>query len=132
MLTIRNEQIRQLAQARRAAFEGRVIARLQKTYSDDAPELMTTELLAPRVRAIIGRAQEQGIDEEDDVMAFVEIAFEVGDEFDTYPENEWAIQILDDSMLSPHEKTVEMQFLLEELAEHDADGRPHARQFTDT
>jgi hypothetical protein len=120
MFVIRNEQMMALAAARRWAFEDRIILRLQEIYAGDEPELLAKEALAPRVRGIVDRALSHGIDEEADVLAFVEIAFEVGDDFDTDPANEWAVEILNESMLNPHEKVVAMQSLLEEAAAEDA------------
>lgn len=123
MFVIRNDQVAMFAEQRRLAFETSVVRQLQGVYSGDEPGLISDAALGSRVHLIVDRAMSHGIDEETDVTAFVEIAFEIGDDFDTDPENEWAAEILNAPMLNPHEKVVAMQNL---LAEVDANDHPDA------
>ncbi len=115
-----------LADAQREDFELRVIAHLQRIYSADDPSEVSQDRLAPRVHSIIDRAMSWGIDEEDDLITFVEIAFEVGDDFDTDPENEWAVETLNSRDLNPHEKVGSLKAILDQAEMPDADAEAEA------
>ncbi len=75
MLTIRGSQFQALAQGQRDAFERDLVARLQNYYSGDSPDIISRDVLSPRVGRIVERARVHGIDDGPDVTIFVEIAF---------------------------------------------------------
>jgi hypothetical protein len=118
MIKLRDDHMDSLSESSRSRFEDRLLEHIQEMYSAEEPHDISREVLAPEIHRAVDRALYHGIEDEPDVTAFVEITFEVGEGFDTDPENTWASEILNDRDLDPHEKITLLQQLLGE-AEDD-------------
>jgi hypothetical protein len=121
---IRDAVMRQFSDLARERFESKTVALLQEVYDGDDPDSLSPQVLRPRVHHIVDRALSHGIDHEADVTAFVLIAFEVGDDFDTDPDSHWAREILADPQLDSREKIEAMQSVLDEVQTQLADDSP--------
>jgi hypothetical protein len=93
---------------RRAQFEEGVAAHLERAYPEEVWDAAPEDLRA-RVHESVEKALSYGIDIEKDVSAYVDITFELGESFDTDPEQEWAGKILRDETLSGTEKIAKIK-----------------------
>ncbi len=98
MLRIRDEQLRAFFLALGGPFVSRALAHVREAYPERCRELGDAA-----VRASIDRCQERGwehgIDEDDDLMNYLEAMYTLGFDFEEDPRYPWARQILADVKL---------------------------------
>ena len=103
MLIIRQEQMAALAAYSRQVFRKRMIEHVQRDFRRRALEL-GPEGVSTLVDGSIQRALRFGIDDEDDLKAFIGLSVELGDGFEQGPGMEWALEILRKSSMTGHAK----------------------------
>jgi hypothetical protein len=103
LLIIRQEQMAALAAYTRRAFRKRMIEHLRRDFPRRALEL-GPEGVAALVDGSIQRALGYGIDDEDDLRAFIDQGVVPDGPFEEQPGMEWAQEILRKSSLSGHAK----------------------------
>lgn len=103
MLSIREEQMKELSKYMLRRFEDRMVIYLRSAFQEQ-----TAELTEPDLRALIRvgtvQAGEDDVTDEADVERYLECMVKYGGEFNTNDETSWAGVILDDSDLSGTEK----------------------------
>lgn len=107
-MIIRDEQMQSMADAQRREFEEGIVAHLDRAYPEKVWNIPVEEL-RERVHESVGKALSYGIEIEKDVSSYVDITFELGENFDADPEHEWAGEILRDDPLSGAEKIAKIK-----------------------
>ncbi|MBU2550301.1 MAG: DUF4123 domain-containing protein [Proteobacteria bacterium] len=105
-LVIHSAQLDAFYDHSRSNYEGRLAAEFQAVQAQrpcDLPDL-AGEALLERIHGAVDKALEYGVDEEDDLTAFVDITFRLGEDFDQDPKHDWAVKILQDPGLEGHAK----------------------------
>lgn len=110
-MKIRKEQMAAFAADRRRQFVDRVIAHLEQAYPEAVWDADPNDLRR-RIDQTIDRAMSYGIAIEKDVGAFIDFTYDLGESFDTEPENEWARSILLRGDLDGSAKIAELRHLL--------------------
>lgn len=104
MWTIRQDQFAVFEQIALADFMATAVQHLR----DDLPQFtqyLTDAQLQARVRSAMTRAAQYGIEDEPDVIAFLDVTFLLEDErFDANPAHEWAREILNEPAATPTER----------------------------
>jgi hypothetical protein len=103
MFKIRNEQARALTTLVRDNFEERAVRHLRDHEPAETAACSDAELRR-RVRQGTPRAGKYGLTTEQQVMAFVDVTYLVGPEFDTDDGQPWARGVLTDPALEPDDK----------------------------
>lgn len=107
-MKIRPEQMQALADERRARFEEEVLTHLESAYPEEL-WTRTKDEVRERVRRAVDKALAYSIRTERDVTSFVDITFELGEEFDADPRFEWATKILNDDALDGRGKVAKIK-----------------------
>ncbi len=89
-------------------FVARLIRHIEITHPEKTWS-MQEEKLPDRIEKVIKEAQSYGIENENDVAAYVDLNFEFGNEFELAPERFWAREILSDRQMTGHEKIVKLE-----------------------
>jgi hypothetical protein len=110
-MIIRDEQIEGLKVGKRQRFEEGVVAHLERAYPEEVWNISTDDL-RERVHSSVEKALSYGIDIEKDVSSYVDLTFELGENFDEDPQQEWAGEILRDESLSGAEKIAKIKKIL--------------------
>jgi hypothetical protein len=97
-LRIRPEQLRALSEQRKASFERRAIEELHRIYPEDCADMRREELVA-FVQRMVANSLGYGIDDEDDILAYLFLAIEHGEDFDKDPALPVCLNVLPDPEL---------------------------------
>jgi hypothetical protein len=116
MFRIRKEQIAAFSADVRARFEDRLAFSMREAYTGQV-EPLPEEALRSRIHQTVNRARSYGVDEEEDVEAFVGLTFRLGEHFENDPRYAWAADILRDPGQDGYEKMAAIQDTLEEQEE---------------
>jgi hypothetical protein len=93
MLTIRDGQIAALGAARLSEFQSKAVTHVRDCFPDVCAGLSDADLKLQVVRGI-ARGQHHGLDDQADLLRFLNVMFSLGQDFENrYP---WAPQILED------------------------------------
>ena len=93
MLKIRPEQMETLAEVQLRRLERDAIAHVQEFWSEQA-KAQGEDGVRSMVQRALQRSDVYGIEEESDVLRFINLMYALGDDFDT--EQPWAAKILAD------------------------------------
>jgi hypothetical protein len=108
MLTIRREQLK----AFEKAFEDRFIRQALLALTAEMPE-QCEQLGKLRLRTLLEKAvlkcDRYGISEEDLIMQFARLQIDYGEDFDTSPQQPWALPILQNTASDQHEKMDQLE-----------------------
>jgi hypothetical protein len=98
MLRIRHGQIAALAAARLSEFQGKALAHVRACFPGACAALTEDDLKAHVARGI-ARGQHHGLDDQVDLLCFLNVVFSLGADFeDRY---DWAPRILEDHRFAP-------------------------------
>jgi hypothetical protein len=102
-LIIRNEQTQSLDDAGRSDFITRVIAHLNELFPERCAVLGPAEVRAT-VELGMQRGWKYGLDNEYDLVRYIDHMYVLGPDFDTDPRYPWAASILSDPGLASRSK----------------------------
>ena len=97
-MILRPEQIQAFTHYMTANFEDRLILHLREAYPEEVWEIPPDEL-SETVRRAMDRAMAHGLVTEGDVAGFVDLTFELGPDFESDENYDWAANILHDPNL---------------------------------
>src|SRR5258708_318652 len=103
MLAIRPEQMAAFSTSLRKRFEADMAVHLETFFHASCAAMNRVELAA-FIRRTVDKALTYRIERERDVCKFLDVAMELGPDFDRDPRHPWAQQILTDSSLAGQEK----------------------------
>jgi len=103
MWKIRQEQVDALSRGVMEGFERRAVGHCRRVLTQQVRPY-TDAQLRERVRACLPRAAPYGLTTEYEVLCFVDTSFLLGEWFDRDPVHAWALQVLQDSKLTPEER----------------------------
>lgn len=115
-MKIRKEQMDALGAKKAKRFEDRLVAHIQDEYPDvvfDMPEAQVRD----RVRACLERARRYDMQTEEDLAAFTELDFELGECFDE--QQQWAAEVVNDREIDGHQKIVALEEIYYEFDDGD-------------
>jgi hypothetical protein len=92
MLVIRKQQMDALAEYSRRAFRKRMARRLGASHPARFGGVV--EAAEQFVESQVARALQYGIQDEGDLQGYVDLAAELGEDFDERPETQWVRDIL--------------------------------------
>src|SRR5689334_19159 len=115
MVKLRQSQLDGMHQKLRQEYENRVLSHIEEAFPEEVWNL-PKDVKQLRIRESIDRALNYGLETEEDVAAFVDWTFELGETFDR---NAWASEILLDPTLSGQDKVIEIETAVNELEESD-------------
>jgi hypothetical protein len=98
VLTIRRDQINELARVPRDVFVDQMVVHLTRYFPERA-QALGREGLRDQVRTGIERGASYGIVSERDLCDYLAVACALGPDFDRDPELPWAAEILNDETL---------------------------------
>ena len=116
MLLIRDDQMRVLARHAQERFAVRAVAHLKRVLPEECAA-MGEPAVRNSVDMAIRKAESYGIEEELDVLRYLNLMYALGFDFDTDPETAWAAEVLQDKDLDPGSKVE----LLWDRVESEAD-----------
>jgi hypothetical protein len=104
MIAIRSDQMNAFEKEAMDKFVARAIAHLRRSLAE-LTKGQSDEALGLRVRSSVERARSYGLTTEQEVIAFLDTSFLLGDEsFDSNPAHAWAAELLIDDEYTPREK----------------------------
>ena len=103
MLTIRKKQMAAFQQTMEVRFEDWMIRHLKAKYPKKAVEL-DNDSMRKVIHRGIGRAESHGITDEQHLVTYLELVFELGMDFEELPEMSWARQIFDNPTIPGKDK----------------------------
>lgn len=107
MLVLKRSQLVILNEILRKAFIRNALVHIKKKFKDYY-ESKTTEELIMLIKNELIRAERYNIDEQSDVLRFIEFTIELGNEFEQKPENDWAKETLLTRNFSGSEKIINL------------------------
>ncbi|HYO74586.1 MAG TPA: hypothetical protein VEU33_51780 [Archangium sp.] len=110
MLRIQKAQLRLLAAEQDAEFQRELAAHLRRFFPERT-EVMTAEQLEVEIRYGIARAQHHRFHKRAEIARYLNLMFELGRDFDLYPDCPWAARVLATDI--PHR----MEYLFDWAAE---------------
>jgi hypothetical protein len=125
LLQMRQEQMNAFAAASRRRFEDRIVAYIDEAYPEETFDLTDTDL-RNRTHKAVEKAISYGIETENDVVEFVELNFELGDDFDTNPAYAWVSDILRQPHQNGRRKIMEIQERLDQVEDAPENNPSHS------
>ena len=114
MFQLRSEQLDSIIAGRRKNYEDRLIEHVQEAFPEEVWDL-PKDLLRHRIRKSIDCALTFGLESEEDIASFVDLTFELGEDFHTQPSYDWTRRILLDPQLEGRSKISKITGELNEL-----------------
>ena len=103
VLVIRTSQVQALASPMVARFEAWLLAHARTEHRPETSNLDDDALMA-RLRGLIARAEGYGIEDEEHLVAYVDVALERGEGFEDAPGFTWAAALLADEGIDPEDR----------------------------
>jgi len=95
MLVIRNEQMKALFFGLAGPFRAQARAEMRQRFAAQCAELGDRGL-EQRILLALEKAWHYGIEDDEDILLYLDVMFRAGDRFDEAPEHAWAREILHD------------------------------------
>lgn len=112
MLKIRREQMDLFDEQAELQFEKRALRFVQEYWPETFTD-MGEEMVADSIRQGLAKARSYGIDQEYDILRFINHMYALGFDFDEDPRFPWAAEILENT-------EIEAQSRMDDLSKHTA------------
>ena len=117
MLTIRQDQMDVFRESGKRSFEVRMVKHIETHFPEEREALVQTGgegAVYQLIRDMIARGETYKIVTERGVAGLIDLSVAYGQDFELYPEREWAREILEDESL---EESTRVQLVLEQMPE---------------